>query len=771
MANPKNSADFIDVHAILKSYLSKWYIFVISAIVCSALGYVYVKTHPRDMAVRANILISQGQDGAFGATAEMPMPSMGSLFGSNGYVDDEIFIISSHSLYRNVAKTLQINKMHYVKTGLLGNELAYPTFPVDVVAPGVADTLRTTLAFKIKVNDKGVADIKVKAKRSTVAKVEDVKLPATVKTPYGNFTVEATPTYPKGESVNTTVLFSGYETAAEELTDNIIADIASRNSNVITLSFDTPNADYGAAVLDEVLVKYNERGVSDKNVQGEKTASFLTDRIDLLSNDLTAVEKEVQEYKEKNGLVNVGVEVEYQTAKKGTVEEALLKQEAEVELLKITRDFLADSVRTTEMIPTTVDNQQVQNGINTYNDLVLKRIELSSSAKQDNKVMSTLNRQMEAARKSVLSSAAIALRGANMRLSDLRAEVARADARLGNIPEQERQFRAMSRTTLVKGELYLFLLKRQEENAMMMANSVAKGKIIDNAYTLIEPLGMSPKVVIAIAFIIGLILPVFGIYIYKALRNKFENRAEVERKISAPILGEMCVDRSGRIPVVTRENRSSATELFRLLRANLQFMLNGEKDKVVLLTSTRSGEGKTFISINLAASLSLLEGKRVLLVGMDIRNPQLSNYLNFHPRFGLTNYLASSDLPLSDIINPMPGFDSFDIIVAGPIPPNPAEMLESRKVDELFEKLRGMYDYVVVDSAPVGMVSDSFTLDRIADATVYVTRVNYSSMADLRFIENIYTEKRLKKLSVVVNGTNAHKGYGYGYNEKQAKKS
>lgn len=770
MAETKNQADFIDFHAILKSYLSKWYLFVISAVLCTAVGFIWVKTHPRDVAVRANILISQNEDSPAGDASNGMMPSMSALFGSNGFVDDEVFILSSHSLYRKVAKELQINKTHFVKHDLFTTEFAYPNFPVDVVAPEIADTLHTSLVFKIKVNEQGRADIKVKHKRSTVAEEDDVTLPARVKTPYGAFAVIPTSTFPKGHKVNTTVVFSGYEITAEDLTDNVVADIASRNSNVINLSYDTPNGDYGSAVLNEILKKYNERGVSDKNLKAENRATFLNDRIGLLTKDLAAVEQEIQDYKESNGVFNITAEIEYQSKKKGTVEEALLKQEAEVELLKLTREFLADSVRTTEMIPASVQNEQVQKGINDYNTMVIQYIDLAASAKPDNPALKMMLTKMETTRRSILSSSNLALRSAMATLRDMRAQVAEVDSHLGKVPERERRFINLGRAATVKGELYLFLLKRQEENAMMMANSVSKGKIIDEAFTLSEPLGMSPKVILAVAFIIGLILPVFGIYLWKLIRNKFETRADVERKISAPILGEMCIDRSGAVPVVSRDNRSSATELFRLMRTNLQFILGNDTDRVVLLTSTRSGEGKTFISINLAASLSLLEGKRVLLVGMDIRNPQLSNYLNFHPQYGLTNYLASSSISLQQIINPMPGYDSLDLIVAGPVPPNPSEMLASSKVDALFAEFRTMYDYIIVDSAPVGMVSDSFSLARIADATVYVTRVKYSSMSDLRFIESIYSEKRLKNLSVVVNGTNAHKGYGYGYNEKQAKR-
>ena len=208
---------------------------------------------------------------------------------------------------------------------------------------------------------------------------------------------------------------------------------------------------------------------------------------------------------------------------------------------------------------------------------------------------------------------------------------------------------------------------------------------------------------------------------------------------------------------------SSASELFRLLRTNLLFMLNGADDKVVLMTSARSGEGKSYISINLAATLALLKGKRVLLVGMDIRKPQLANYMGIPSTPGLTEYLSTPGMNIDNIIRRNTPVENMDVIVAGPIPPNPSELLASDHVDELFAKLREKYDYIVIDSAPVGMVSDTFSLNRVADATVFVTRVNHSQISDLEYLNKIYADKRLKKLSVVVNGTQSKQGYGYGY--------
>ena len=223
----------------------------------------------------------------------------------------------------------------------------------------------------------------------------------------------------------------------------------------------------------------------------------------------------------------------------------------------------------------------------------------------------------------------------------------------------------------------------------------------------------------------------------------------------------MCEDNSGSKIVAVNGNKSSAAELFRMLRSNLLFVLNNSSDKVVLLTSSAPGEGKSFISINMAAALAAL-GKKVLLVGMDIRKPMLAQYLGISPKFGITQYLSSSSISIGQIIEKVPGIDNLDTIVAGPVPPNPAELLASEKVDALFAELRGQYDYIIVDTAPLGLVSDTFTLDRVADATIFVCRLNRTKASAFNELNEIYEQKRLKKLSIVINGSKSRKEYGYG---------
>lgn len=754
----ENKNDYIDVRGLLRKFCSKWYYFLASVVVCCILGMVYCRLFPSKYAVRANVLIQQEGVNPLGG-----MGGIDQLFGSGAYVDDEIFVISSHSLYKEVAEKLQINKTHYVRDGFMLSHLAYPEFPIDVVAPAIADTLRTVVTFKIKVNENGHADIKAKAKRHTVAELENVRLPAVVNTIYGDFTVVATPDYIAGEEVTSRILFTGYDKAAEKLDEDISVDIPSRKSNVISLAYDVQNPDLGKAVLDEIISLYNQRGISEKNQQAHKTALFLEERIALLAHDLNIAESDIQKYKESNKIIDVAAEAAFQTEKKGKLEAELLAAETESEILNMTSKFLTDSVTAYDMVPLTASNSEIADGIKAYNELVIRRESLVRNAKNGNYALRQLNKQIDLMRGNILSTLNRESDRSQIQLAELRGKLSGADSKLRNIPTHEREYINMKRQQEVKQQLYLFLLQRQEETAIILANSMPKGQVVDKAYTLSEPLGLSTKWILVISFIIGLCIPPIGFYLYQLMRDKVETREDIENAVSTPILGEMCVDKSGRTLFVADRDNSSSGELMRLLRTNLQFMLNHADDKVVLVTSTQSGEGKSFIAVNLAASLSLQHGRKVVIVGMDIRKPQIGNYIGVRESVGVTTFLASPDCKIDSIIQHVDGYEDLDAIAAGPVPPNPAELLLSTKVDTLFDTLRTRYDYIIIDSAPVGMVSDTFSLNRIADATVYVTRLNHTRLSDLKFVEKIYQDKRLKNISLVINGTNSKHGYGYGY--------
>lgn len=755
----KTHSDFIDIRSILTQYGSKWYLFVISVIACLILGFLYCRVRQVKYGVRANVLIKQEN-----ASPLASLGGLGDLFGSSGYVDDEIFVISSHSLYRDVIRDLGLNRMHWVRTGFLKKELAYPNFPIDVYpAEGIADTLRAAMSFRVEVNNEQLAAVKIKAKGKTIQEEEDVQLPHTFHTVYGDFTVDRTEYYPAGQAVTSTITVTGYHAAAEEFALEITSEIANKRSNVIEMGYNTPNPKLGEALLADIINKYNERGVRENNLQSQKTAEFIAQRLALLSDDLDEAEVSIQQFKENNGLVDVAAEAKYQTERRAELDAQLIAAETQLEIIRMVKEFIADPANKYELIPTTIDSEAVKRIISEYNSILIERNQMLRTVSETNQAVTKLTDRVDAMRDNIAQTVQQYYDNTAVTVSDLKRQMGSTGSRLGGIPSQERAAMDLERQRAIKQELYIFLRQREEENAMMMANATPKGLIVDPPYTLKKPIGMGNMSIFVMMFILGLFLPPVYLYIRKMIRNRVETRDEVERHTAAPILGEMCTSTHGGQLVVSPTDTSSVTELFRLMRANMLFIFNEANDKVALVTSSRSGEGKTFISINLAASLALLN-KRVVLVGMDIRAPKIGSYLNLAKGQGLTQYLANPGVTVDDIITKSPeaGIPNLDVIMAGPVPPNPSELLVSKRVEELFEELRRRYDYIIVDSAPIGMVSDTFALNRIADASILVTRLNVTNMGDLDFIEEIYQDNRLKKLSLVVNGTKSAKVYGYG---------
>ncbi len=763
--NRAKKSDMIDIPGLLRTYFSKWHYFVISVVICGGLAVMYAKISKPIYQVNANVLISQEEGG--GVSSSLNNMTFG-LFGNSGYVEDEVFVISSHSVFRDVVKELGLHKNRVVKSKLIGSDFMYKEYPVEVYCePSIPDTLRVGIMFEIDVDDEGSVEITAEAKKKEIADVKAEKFPVTVKTIYGDFVFNKTEYFVPDENLSMTIAFSSYDAAAEALSEDVMIGIASKKSNVIALSLQHSDTDYAKDVLNGIIEKYNQRGIEEKNFKGKKTAEFIDSRLVLLSQDLESSESDIESYKKGHGIVDVTAEASYQINKKSGLEKELIAKETEFEILKMTREFISNPENAYSLIPTTSGSSSTHGAIGSYNNLILERMKLENNAKANNAALRALNEQIDAIRKNIITSLDRTYETSIVALNELRSEVNATERKLGNIPTQEKEFLNIKRQQKIKESLYLFLLQRREETALMLANSVPKGLVVDAAYTMEEPVSMSKKMIVLIAIMLGLCFPPVFLYLRKLLNTKFSTKEEVEKLTDIPVLGEICMSKSENRVVIQPGRSSSVSELFRLIRSNLQFILNNQRDKVVLMTSTVSGEGKSFISINLAASFAIL-GKRTLLVGMDIRSPKLAEYLGITTKRGLTEYLSSESVSLDSIINRDAVMDGLDIITAGPVPPNPSELLSSKRVDELFEALRGMYDFIVVDSAPVGMVSDTFTLSRISDATAYVCRANYTSIKDIDFVNGLYAENRLRQLALIVNGTEKKKGYGYGYGHQDS---
>lgn len=757
----KKSSDFIDLGKILAACRSKWYIIAGSVVFCLLLAFVYTRRHPEEYLVKSNILIVQDDD-----TSISSAQGLSSLFGSSADVQDELFAVSSHTVLSNAARRLGLNTTYYARTGFLRSRLCFNDEPVLLEAPaGISDTLSAPIYFKLAADKKGRVDVSAKCRKTTIGKVKDATFPVTLKTDFGTFVFKKTDDYPADEKVKTYITLQSYDRAAELLSTDIDIDLASRKANVIYLEMLSTNPDYAKALLDCITDEYNQRSLSEKNARNEKTLRFLDERLSLMAADLAQSERTMQQFKSKVGVPDLVAEAQYRYTVRGELEAGLTAAETESEVLGILDDFLSDPRNASELVPAALLSQggeAVAAAVGHYNERLVFRDRLAKTASPDNKALKDLDRELATRRSNLLATIGQSAEAAQMKVRELRSQYGKTTGALTSAPEIELEFRDIERARKIKEQLYIFLLKHREERAIMLANGQFKGQIIDKAYASTEDVGISSKVIYVIAFVLGIVLAMLAIYLMSIFRNKFSTREELEDFTTVPVLGEVCTDRSGRALVVRDGGSTSAAELFRLIRSNLQFILRGKDDKVILMTSTRSGEGKSFISINLAASLALLK-KRVLLVGADIRSPKLAEYLSLPAHRGLTEYLSSESVKLTDIVRRNPLGNGVDVITAGPIPPNPSELLSGQRIEDFLEEVRRDYDYIIIDSAPVGMVSDTFAFGRLADATVYVCRANYTTRADVNFFNDVYTNRRLPKMALVVNGTASKKGYGYGY--------
>lgn len=757
----KKGKNGIDLYALWNEYKSYWWLFLLSVIGCCAIAFLYSMVKLPQYSIQANVLVAEEEtDGT-----SMSRILSGSLFGSSSSVDDEQIIMSSHTVMLQTVKDLGLNKSYVLKKGLFDKSMPFKDAPVDVsYAPAINDTLKNSILFKIWVDEKDNVKIEAESKKKKIAEVENQRFPVTLKTIYGDFEFDKTEYFEPGESFKESLYLSSYAAAAESLVLSVDIDIPNKKANFIKLSMKDANISRSIAILNKIVENYNKKGVEDKQLKGYKTSEFIDNRIALLAQELEMSEKDIEVYKKSNNITDVRAEATYLMGRKGKLETELLTAETENEVLRLTRDFVANPSNKYALIPLSgmdINGQQsaVTSAINKYNDLVLSRMKIENNAKSNNASLKVLNDQIDAMRANIISSLEKAIANSDVALRDLREQTRQSMSKLGEIPTQEREYYNMKRQQTVKEQLFLYLLQQREQTAISIANSMPRGTVIDEAYSLLTPVSMTRKKMLMCAFVLGLLLPIGYITVKNKLRNKFATKSEVEALTDVPVLGEVCL--SHRKESVVVRDSSSIAELFRLIRTNLGFVM-GSANKVVLVTSTKSGEGKSFVSVNLAASFALL-GKKVLLVGMDIRKPQLANYLGISHQPGLTQYLSSEQYKISDIIQKSVEVESLDVVVAGPVPPNPAELLAEGKVDAFFASMREIYDYIIIDSAPVGMVSDTFVLDRVADATVYVCRADYTTLQDIDFVSNLYDEKRLKKLSLIVNGTSVKKGYGYGY--------
>ena len=525
----------------------------------------------------------------------------------------------------------------------------------------------------------------------------------------------------------------------------------------------------GQDFINQLLEMYNRNTNNDKNEIAQKTAEFIDERISIISKELGSTEADLETFKRDAGITDLTSEAQIALAGNAEYEKKSVENRTQISLVNDLRKYLRGNEY--EVLPSNVGLQDAAliGAIERYNEMLVERKRLLRTSTENNPAIVNLDTSIRAMKANVQATLEGTLQGLMITKSNLDREASRYSRRISNAPGQERAYVSIARQQEIKAGLYLMLLQKREENAIALAATANNAKIIDEAIADDTPVSPKRSMIYLIALVLGVGIPVGIIYLIELTKFKIEGRADVEKLTSVPIIGDIPLtdeknDKNGSIAVFENKN-NLMSETFRNIRTNLQFMLDNDQ-KVILVTSTVSGEGKSFVSANLAISLSLL-GKKVVIVGLDIRKPGLNKVFHLsNKEKGITQYLSNPETDLMELVQPFDINKNLFILPGGAVPPNPTELLARNGLDKAIEILKQNFDYVIMDTAPIGMVTDTLLVGRVADLSVYVCRADYTHKAEYTLINELAIEKKLSKLCTVINGVDLKKrkyGYYYGY--------
>lgn len=537
----------------------------------------------------------------------------------------------------------------------------------------------------------------------------------------------------------------------------------SKFANVVEISITDQVSKRAEDFLNKLVQIYNREAINDKNLISEKTAKFINERLIIITDELGNVEKDVETYKKKNKITDLPTEAELnlQSASEFKAEEISIGTQIKVVdlMIQYMKSNADSDVIPANIVPSDVNAAEL---IGSYNNLVVERNRILKSSTPENPLVVRTNDKITALKRSINESLLRLKSSLSVKDRDIQNQGNVLGGRISRLPQQEREFRNIFRQQQIKEELYLYLFKKREETAIALAGTAPNSKVVDEAYSPNMPVSPKRQIIYLISLVLGLLVPFSFIYVKGLLDTKVKDRNDLDH-LGVPFIGDVPHSESHN-EIIKSDSRTSSAEAIRIVRTNLEFILNNSepgKAKIIMLTSTLPAEGKTFIAVNLAATVAI-SGKKVLLIGMDVRNPRIDDYVTL-PTKGLTNFLSTADAVIEDYIVSQTGYEQFDILPAGVIPPNPAELLMSVKLETMFEDLKKQYDYIIIDTAPVSLVTDTLLISKFADAFIYVVRANYLDKEMLRMPESLYRDKKLPSMCMLLNDTDVIKGYGYGY--------
>lgn len=765
----------IDWRELIEKYLIHWKWILFSVILALVVGLIYYRAQYNHYQLKSTLLITDNSSG--NQMSQMSILKQLDAFGmssTSSNIYNENKVLQSKELIKKVVNELKLYNHYSIRSFLKPIEL-YSDCPVEVQME-YDDMLliQKPLEFSVEYDDNAYEISGSYMRQSFEYRLKD--LPATISTPAGKVQIRLKDAKVLPED-KIFVKISNPIVVIKVYQESLLTTEVPKDGDLVNITFRETNVQKGKDFLKYLTEFYNQDAIDQINKSANFTALFIDGRLELLSGELKTVEKDIQTYKQTNELTNIESDAEIILQRSNVYDQKSNEIEIQLQLIKYIEEFLKDPTNKYALIPNLgLTDVGLVAVIQEYNKLLVTRDRVASGSSDNNPNLISLEAQIKSTRYAIQNSISSSRKGLQISRKEMDSQNTFLMSQLKKIPQQEREFLEIKRQQEIKASLYMFLLQKREEASLSMAVTIPKGRLLDAADTADL---MSPKLpmIVAVALFLGILLPIGFLYLKFMFTTTFVDRNEVETLTKVPIIAELAHQKTTDVIIDHGTNASANAELLRLLRSKLQFIMNRPKDRLVLVTSTESGEGKTFVSVNLAVSISLT-GKKVLLIGMDLRKPMLSAHFGITAQEGMSSYLSGMEDNYKKLIHSVPEFPHLSVLPGGIIPPNPNELILSDRFDQLIAELREMYEYIIIDSAPVGAVSDTFLINRVSNLTLYVCRANYSDKRNIEYLDRINRENTLKQIYLIVNDVDIEAsryggkyayGYGYGYGKKKSK--